>query len=95
MQSIDVNQDSGKITVQLYDQDGSLVASDGDLVVALSSSSTTGIISTLASGDTITTITITVGQHQANFYYRDAVAGDVTLAATATIGSPAVEKSTI
>jgi len=72
-----------------------LVASDGDLVVALSSSSTTGIILALASGDTITTITIADGQHQANFYYRDSVAGDVTLTATATIGSPAVEKSTI
>ena len=69
-----------------------MVASDGDLVVALSSSSTTGIISALASGDTIT---IADGQHQANFYYRDSVAGDVTLTATATIGSPAVEKSTI
>jgi len=93
VQSIDINQDSGKITVQLQDQTGSPVASVGDLTVALSSSSATGTISASVAGAAITSITIAAGENQADFYYMDTVAGDVTLTATATIGSPAVEKS--
>ena len=92
-QSIDINQDSAKITVQLQDQNGDPIDAVGNLVVALSSSSTTGTISASFGGSAITSITILSGENQAGFYYMDTVDGDVTLTATATVGVPAVDKS--
>ncbi len=92
-QSVNINQDSTKITVQLQDQDGSPINSTSNLIVTLSSSSTTGILSTSAGGTGVTSVTINAGQNQADFYYRDTNIGNVTLTATAPIGSPAAEKS--
>ena len=93
VQSIDINQDSAKITVQLQDQNGDPVDAMDNLVVALSSSSTSGTISASVGGSAITSIIILSGENQAGFYYMDTVDGDVTLTATATVGVPAVDKS--
>ncbi|MAJ74954.1 hypothetical protein CMK13_18365 [Candidatus Poribacteria bacterium] len=93
VQSIDINQDSAKITVQLQDQNGDSIDAMDNLVVVLSSSSTTGTISASVGGSAITSIIILSGENQAGFYYMDTVDGDVTLTATATVGVPAVDKS--
>ena len=92
-QSIDIDQGSAKITVQLQDQNGTPIDAIDNLVVVLSSSSTSGTISSSVGGSAITSITILSGENQADFYYMDTVDGDVTLTATATVGVPAVDKS--
>ncbi|MDP7281211.1 MAG: leucine-rich repeat domain-containing protein, partial [Candidatus Poribacteria bacterium] len=87
MQTIFVGQDSGKITAQLQEQDNSPIDAVGNLVVDLASSSSAGIFSAEAGGVAITSITIADGDNEVDFYYRDTVAGNVTLTATATIGT--------
>ncbi|MDP6598971.1 MAG: choice-of-anchor Q domain-containing protein, partial [Candidatus Poribacteria bacterium] len=87
VQTIFVGQDSGKITAQLQEQDDSPIDAVGNLVVDLASSSSTGIFAAEAGGVAITSITIADGDNEVDFYYRDTVAGNVTLTATTTIGT--------
>ena len=84
-QTIFVDQNSQKITIQLQGQDDSLVDAVDDLIVDLGSSSSTGVFSVQAGAAAVTSVTIFSGDNEAGFYYRDAVDGSINLMVTANI----------
>lgn len=86
-QTLFENQISDPITVEIQ-EGGKAAASATDVTVALTSSSTTGMFDTSATGDfdgTVTSATIPAGETSVDVYYRDTEAGSATLSAMATL----------
>ena len=90
-QTLFKDQISAPITIEIQ-EGGKAAASGSDVAVALTSSSTTGMFDTSATGDfdgTVTSATIPAGETWVNVYYRDTVAGSATLTAMATLAGAA------
>ena len=86
-QVIPIETASGDIKVQIQDQDGNPVNATANVQVNLSSSSTTGRFSTdknTWSTSNSYQVTISSGQNQVTFYYKDTTPGLHTLTAKAT-----------
>jgi hypothetical protein len=76
---------SGVFTITLEDQYGNTATSSSNVVVTLTSTSSTGTFYSNAGGTTkITQVTITSGQSTANFYYGDTAAGKPTITAASS-----------
>jgi len=88
---------STPLTVDLRTYSGLSLTVTSPLAVSLSSSSAGGSFSTSASGPWTSTIapTIPTGSSSVSVYYRDTLAGDATVTATATGKRPAVQTETI
>lgn len=86
-QVIPIETASSDIKVQIQDQDGNPVNASTNVTVNLSSSSTTGRFSkdknTWSTSNTYS-VTISSGQNQVTFYYKDTTPGLHTLTAKAT-----------
>ncbi len=77
------------ITIQRRDQFGNPNTAEGDLLVGLSSDSTTGEFRDVGDAGPVTEVTILEGSSTASFLYRDTTAGSFTL--TVAEGTPLEE----
>ena len=89
---------SGKVTVQLEDQNGDTGATSGtNQTIDLGTTSAGGVFyATQSSSTPITSVVIDAGESSATFYYEDTTAGTPTVtAADSGLGSPSSQEETI
>jgi hypothetical protein len=94
-QTIFAGTQSAWITVQRQTSTGTPYTPSTSITVNLIKSSSTGRFTNPNAGNTITSITISSGQHSASFCYMDTVTGTPTLTATASGYVPAATTFTI
>jgi uncharacterized repeat protein (TIGR03803 family) len=75
-------QVAATLTVQLKNQNGVTIAASADVMVTLSSTSSSGVF--LSGGSPVTSVTIPAGSGGVTFQYKDTVAGTPTLTASAS-----------
>jgi hypothetical protein len=88
LQTVFTNQVSDAITIEIQEGDEAAAATV-EVTVTLMSSSDAGMFDTAMDGafdGTVTSVMIPAGETSVDVYYKDSVAGDVTLTATVPLG---------